>query len=166
MNASSMFDRVEEYLSFRRGLGYQLKSPAWHLRSFALYAEKLGHRGPVTVDLATQWALASRSRDPAQAARRLMIIRSFARHQVLIEPATEVPPVGFLGRIPRRKPPHIYSEDERAALIRQASRLLPVGGLSPLTYVALFSLLFSTGLRISEACMRIPAIVNTHSTRW
>jgi len=70
----------------------------------------------------------------------------------LIDPATEIPPVGLLGRIPRRKQPHIYSEDEICALLRQASQLLPRGGLSPKTYVAFFSLLFSTGLRMSEAC--------------
>jgi integrase len=36
--------------------------------------------------------------------------------------------------------------------LRQASQLLPRGGLSPRTYVAFFSLLFSTGLRLSEGC--------------
>jgi integrase len=152
MTASNMLGWVEEYLAFRRALGYELKSPAWCLRAFARYAEQVEHRGTITLDLATRWALASRSRDPAQAARRLAVIRSFARHRVFIDPATEVPPVGFLGRIPRRKPPHIYSEDEIQALIRQAGQLLPHGGLSPRTYVAFLSLLFSTGLRMSEAC--------------
>jgi integrase len=147
-----MLDWVEEYLAFRRGLGFDLKSPAWYLRSFARYAKQVGHRGAITRDLVTRWALASRSGDPAQAARRLGIIRSFARHRALIDPATEIPPLGLLGRVPRRKQPHIYSEDEIRALLRQASQLLPRGGLSPKTYVAFFSLLFSTGLRLSEGC--------------
>jgi integrase len=147
-----MLDWVEEYLAFRRGLGFDLKSPAWYLRSFARYAKQVGHRGAITRDLVTRWALASRSGDPAQAARRLGIIRSFARHRALIDPATEIPPLGLLGRVPRRKQPHIYSEDEIRALLRQASQLLPRGGLSPRTYVAFFSLLFSTGLRLSEGC--------------
>jgi len=152
VSASTMLGWVEEYLAFRRGLGYQLKSPAWSLRAFARYAEQVGHCGPITLDLATRWALASRSNDPAQAARRLAIIRSFARHRAMIDPATVVPPVGFLGRTPRRKPPHIYRDDEIHALIRQAGQLRPHGGLSPTAYVALLSLLFATGLRISEAC--------------
>jgi integrase len=78
----------------------------------------------------------------------------------MIDPATEVPPVGLLGRIPRRKPPHIYSEDEIHALIRQAGQLLPRGGLSPATYVAFLSLLFCTGLRISEGCSLTCSDVN------
>jgi len=143
---------VEEYLAFRRSLGFDLKTPAWYLRSFARYAEEVGHRGPITVDLATRWALATRSKDPAQAARRLKSIRPFVQHRALIDRRTEIPTSDLLGRIPRRKQPHIYSDAEIAAMLEQASHMLPRGGLSPKTYVTFFSLLLSTGLRLSEAC--------------
>lgn len=152
MTDSSLRVHVEEYLSFRRGLGFDLGSAACHLRSFARYAEQVGHRRPITVDLATRWALRSRSREPAQAARRLAMIRVFARHRALIESATEIPPVGLLRRAPRRKQPHIYSDTEIRLLLQQASRMRPRGGLCAKTYVAFFALLFSTGLRLSEAC--------------
>jgi hypothetical protein len=46
MTDSSLRAHVEEYLSFRRGLGFDLGSAACHLRSFALYAEQVGHRVP------------------------------------------------------------------------------------------------------------------------
>jgi integrase/recombinase XerD len=152
MSDSSVLEWVEEYLAFRRGLGFSLTTPAWYLRSFARYAEQARHRGPLTLDLVTRWALASRSQDPAQAARRLGTVRSFARHRALLDPATEVPPIGLLGRIPRRKQPHIYTDTEIRALLRQAAQMLPRGGLRPRTYITYFSLLFSTGLRLSEAC--------------
>ena len=80
------------------------------------------------------------------------MIRSFARHRALLDPSTEIPPVGLLGPVSRRKPTHIYTNAEIRALLRQADQLLPRGGLSPKTYVAFFSLLFATGLRLSEAC--------------
>lgn len=152
MTHSSIVSWVEEYLAFRRGLGFSLTTSACYLRSFARYAEQTRHRGPLTLDLVTRWALASRARDPAQPARRLGMIRSFARHRALLDPATEIPPVGLLGPVPRRKQPHIYSSDEICALLRQAGHMLPRGGLRPRTYVTFFSLLFSTGLRLSEAC--------------
>ena len=80
-------------------------------------------------------------------------MRQFARYRALVDPATEVPPVGLLGRIrTRRSTPHIYTEAEMAALLQQAHCLLPRHGLRPATYVAYFSLLASTGLRLSEAC--------------
>jgi integrase len=143
---------VEDYLAYRRGLGFALETPAWALRDFARYADRVGHRGSLTTELAVRWALSSRSSDPAQAARRLSTVRQFARYRALLDPPTEVPPLGLLGRVPRRRPPHIYSEAELAALLEQASLLLPRRGLRPRTYVAFFSLLAATGLRLSEAC--------------
>ncbi|MBV9194117.1 MAG: tyrosine-type recombinase/integrase [Solirubrobacterales bacterium] len=152
MTTTSWLPLVEEYLSVRRGMGFALETPAYMLRDFARYAEALGHHGPLTTDPAVRWALASRSADRAQAIRRLGAVRQFARHRALLDPATEVPPARLLGRLPRRPQPHIYSDAELAALLAQASRLLPRRGLRPQTYVAFFSLLACTGLRLSEAC--------------
>jgi len=149
---ASFLRLVEEYLAYRRGLGFELETPAWLLRDFARHVDRCGHRGPLTSELATGWALSSRSADPAQPARRLAAVRQFARYLALSEPATEVPPEGLLGRVPRRRRPHIYSDAELAALLEQARRLLPRRGLRPRTYVAFFSLLAVTGLRLSEAC--------------
>jgi integrase len=152
MTHSGILNWVEQYLASRRGMGFALESPAWQLRSFARYAQQVGHCGPITLDLATRWALLPRSSDPGRAARRLAVIQSFARHRALIDPATQIPPLGLLGPVPRRKQPHIYSSAEIAQLLDQARHLLPRGGLRPKTYVAFFSLLVSTGLRLSEAC--------------
>lgn len=47
--------------------------------------------------------------------------------------------------------PHIYTSDEVQRLLHAAGQLTPADSMRPTTYVALLSLLFSTGLRISEA---------------
>ena len=47
--------------------------------------------------------------------------------------------------------PHIYTVSEIRALLNEASKLTPVGSLRPETYVTLLSLLYCSGLRISEA---------------
>ena len=86
-------------------LGFALDTPEGLLRNFASHADRIGHRGPVTIALAVQWARSSRSSNPAQAARRLAVVRQFARYRERFDPATEVPPAGLLGRIPRRPPP-------------------------------------------------------------
>ena len=152
MTPPSFHRLVDDYLIARRGLGFSLETPEWLLRGFASHADRIGHSGPLTIELMVQWAQASQSSNPAQAVRRLAVVRQLARHRALFDPATEVPPVGLLGRISRRPPPHIYTESEVAALLQQASRLLPRQGLRPTTYVAYFALLVSTGLRLSEAC--------------
>lgn len=69
----------------------------------------------------------------------------------IIVPETEIPPEGILGPSYRRTTPYIYSEKEIVALMRAARNLTPVNGLRPYTYVTLFGLLASTGMRISEA---------------
>lgn len=151
MTGPSFLPVVEEYLALRRGLGFDDRTLRWLLLDFARYAEQAGHRGPITIDLAVQWASSSRSSDPAYTTHRLSAIRQFARHCAVFEPATQIPPAGLLGRRPGRKQPHIYSDGEIAALLRQTSLLLPRHGLRPKTYVAFFSLLACTGLRLSEA---------------
>jgi len=160
MRPPSFRTLVDDYLAVRRRLGFDLDMSRWLLVDFARYAERVEHHGPLTVDLAVRWALSSRSDDPAQAERRLSAVRQFARHRAAFDPATQIPPVGWLGRIPRRKPPHIYSNAEVAALLEHAARLLPRAGLRPKTYVAFFSLLAATGLRLSEACRLVPADVD------
>ena len=143
---------VEDYLTLRRTHGFNVERHRWLLRDFARFAGRIEHHGPITVDLAVRWALSRRSGDPANAARRLGVVRQFARHRAAFDPATEIPSSDWLGRTSRRTQPHIYSDGEITALLHECRRLPPRDGLRPATYVAFFALLASTGLRLSEAC--------------
>jgi hypothetical protein len=66
----------------------------------------------VTTELALQWAQLSTTATPLYRARRLEVVRTFARHRRAQEPATEVPPKGILGPAHRRTQPYIYSNEE------------------------------------------------------
>ena len=98
MTPPSFRDQVEEYLAFRRGLGFDLETAGWMLLDFARYADRIGHNSHVTTELAVQWALTASSSDLAEPTRRLSAVRQFARHRAVFDPATEVPPTGLLGR--------------------------------------------------------------------
>jgi hypothetical protein len=76
-----MLDSVEQYLADRRSLGFALKIEGQQLRNFARFADGIGHRGPVTVDLAVNWASLPSSRARRFPSRRLEVIRPFARYQ-------------------------------------------------------------------------------------
>jgi len=93
----TMTSRVRDYLSQRRALGYKLHREGRQLLNFAHYADQARHRGPLSSALALRWARLPRAVDRAYHARRLNIVRVFARHQAVLEPATQVPPRHVLG---------------------------------------------------------------------
>lgn len=145
----TMLSRVQAYLEQRRALGYQLYREGRQLVNFARYADTSGHRGPLTSRLALCWASLPQEADPGYRARRLDIVRVFARHQAVLEPTTEIPARRVLGTSLRRKTPHLYTARQLKQLLRRAGRLS--GQLRPLTWQTLIGLLACTGLRISEA---------------
>jgi len=78
------------------------------------------------------------------------VVRVFAKHLHAIDAATEIPPADLMPHRYRRVAPHLYTPEEIAALLRQASML--AHPLRALTYTTLIGLLAVTGLRTGEAC--------------
>ena len=145
----TMSARVNAYLESRRALGYKLVVEGQMLRNFARYADRSGHRGPLTRSVALRWATLAEGADRLYQARRLEVVRIFAKHQSGFEPSTEIPPTHVLGPAHRRNAPHLYSPTEIGLLLERATHL--PGRIRPLTYQTLLGLLTCTGLRISEA---------------
>ncbi len=145
----TMLSRAQAYLAYRRALGFRLQTEGTRLLSFARYADASGHRGPLTTELAIRWACLPRKADRLYWARRLELVRRFAKHLLLADPKTQVPPRHLFGPAYRRNPPHLYSSKEIQHLLHRAGRLK--GGLQPHTFQSLVGLLVCTGLRISEA---------------
>lgn len=152
MNSSdTMLSKVKAYLADRRQAGFVLSIAGKQLLSFARFADRSGYRGPLTVELASRWALANRRGLALTAARRIEVIRSFARYWQTFDPKTEMPPAQLFGPRHRRLTPHIYTKEEMRALLAACAHLYPAKGLRPATCATVFGLLSATGLRISEA---------------
>lgn len=142
---------VELYLVTRRSFGFALIKDGFELRGFVRYAKQIGHTGPLTAQLAIQWA-----RQPQQAAlfywaSRLDIVRRFACFWRAYEPRTEIPPRGFFGPTFRRRAVHVYTRQEVLTLLNAAADAGQVHPLRGETFRALLGLLDCTGLRIGEA---------------
>ena len=151
MSWSSMQERVNTYLTARRGLGYALHIEGEQLQRFARFADARGHGGAITVNLALEWACASTRSSPIGRARRLDTVRPLAKFCTPFEPETQIPPRGALGPSHRRLAPHIYCDEEIAQMLAAASELPPYQGLRPASMQCLLGLLAATGLRVSEA---------------
>lgn len=151
MRELTMVAWAEEYLCYRRKLGFQLNVEGRQLLDFARYADKEGCDGHLSTGLALRWARLPQNGSALYWARRLEVVRCFARYLAVFDPLTEVPPKGILGPAHQRTTPHIYSNAEIGMLLKACTELKPAGGLRPHTYVTLFGLLSCTGLRISEA---------------
>ena len=135
----------------RRALGFKLDSRGPRLMSFIGFCEDRGAT-TVTTDLAVEWATTtSRGSDhEAYQARRLDVVRIFARHLQPLDPATEVPPGDVLDRRQCRVPPYLYSPQEVTALMAAARTLRPA--FRAVTWRTLIGLLAVTGMRQGEAC--------------
>jgi integrase len=141
---------ARRYLAQRRALGFALRIAGQRLLAFARFADKRSG-GPLTISLATAWAQAAKRPSPITWARRLEVVRPFARYLHQFDPATEIPPSGLFGPAHRRLAPHIYTPGELGALLGEARRLGPPEALRPCAIATLLGLVACAGLRVSEA---------------
>jgi site-specific recombinase XerD len=121
------------------------------LENLVEYARQLHHHGPLTTELALDWAQVPLPANSRRRARRLEAVRHFALFWAAFEPRTQIPPAGLFGPAYRRVPVHIYRPQQIAALLASARQLPPPESLRSQTFSTLLGLLACTGLRISEA---------------
>jgi len=145
-----MTQHVKEYLALRRAFGFQLSIAGHQLQGFARFADRVALGKPLTIDLALSWAQSSSTGKQSTAARRLLILRPFARYLRMHEPLTEIPPNRILGPAQHRYIPYIYSNQEIRAMLDAATSLRPPGGLRARSFQTYIGLLSCTGMRPPE----------------
>lgn len=137
-----------EYLKLRRGLGFSLGRDEKLLAQFLDYLDELGHTS-FTVDDALGWAKLPAPASPGWLGMRLSVVRSFAAYLHTLDPTVPVPPPGLLPGRGRRAVPYLYSDEDLAALFREAETLKTP--LRTATMRTLIGLLAVTGIRLGEA---------------
>lgn len=144
---SAVRQRCADYLATRRALGHVLRQEGRLLASFVDYLERAGVSG-VTVAAALAWATQPVQAGPSWWAKRLTVVRGFARYLHTFDPDTEIPPVGLLPRGVQRTTPYLFSPEEITALMGAARRLATP--LRAATFETLIGLMAVTGLRTGE----------------
>lgn len=147
---SKLQQGVNQYLTIRRALGFQLNSPARVLQRFVRFAESENAES-ITIDLIHRWSKQPSTAQPATWGQNYGIVRGFADWYSATDCHTEVLPKGLLPYQYRRQKPYIYSDNEIARIIQATAQLPSTRGLRGLTYSTFFALMACTGMRISEA---------------
>jgi len=140
---------LECYVGLKEALGSSMHTELLQLKSFVRFIEEKGFTGPITAQLAIEWACSATAVVGGQA-RLLRIVRGFLSYLRAAVPETEIPDPGLLARVSRPNP-YIYSPSEIADLLTTASSLEPKDSLRPHTFSTIIGLLASTGLRPIEA---------------
>jgi len=147
---SPLQDALAQYLATCRALGTEHRYPSIALRRFVEFAEDNAAEF-VTINLALRWAVRPVGVKDATRARRLGIVRGFARWLHATDSRTQVPPHGLLPSGQRRPTPYIYSDQEVADLMASAHGLRSATKLRCWTFATLVGLLAAAGLRPGEA---------------
>jgi len=131
---------VRDYLTLRRSLGFKLIHHEKLLNDFVSFFEERGSPH-IAAREAMKWARKPERAQPPCWARRLGMVRGFARFWIASDPRTEIPPLGLLPSHYKRKAPHIYTDRQICQLIKAAKRLPSKLGLRACTYSNIFGLI-------------------------
>ncbi|MGI9285028.1 MAG: tyrosine-type recombinase/integrase [Pseudomonadales bacterium] len=143
-------DKIEDYITLCRSLGYVFQTQSATLRAFCRFIESDDQSGPLTEDLALQFIL-SCDVTPTVRARRYSVLGRFAEYLSVFDAHTQhFSPRAFP---PSRAitPVQILSEGELKRLLSSAQQISPRFPMRGHTLYTVLGLLASTGLRSGEA---------------
>ncbi len=140
---------VDDYVTQHRVMGYKFRIQNSLLTNFACFADQRNDQF-IKTDTVLEWSRQAPS--PAQKRNRLLTVRRLALSLHAEDPHHQIPPAKAFGHYCyQRRKPYIYSETDVKKLLHAASHLTPVDSIRAQTFITLISLLYVSGLRISEA---------------
>lgn len=147
----SMRRLAQRYVAHRQMLGYRM-TDGGRVGAFAAFMDRVAPGQPLTAARALEWVAADAARKITTQVGLLSTLRGFARYCLALDPRTQIPPAGLLGRGYGRLRPHIYTPAQVRLILRRARALTTFyGPLHPLTYETFIGLMACTGIRSGEA---------------
>ena len=141
--------QLEDYLTYKRSLGFKLIHESTVLRRFADYTLEIGYDGPLTQDIALSWAASDTSSDKTMG-RRMEVIRPFSRYAHAFDAEAEVIHSLVYKNVHDRPVPYIYQESVVLQLMNECRNLYSPDGIRAYTIETVIGLLWATGMRPSE----------------
>lgn len=146
----TLSQRLDEYLTLRRAMGFDLSFDERVLRKFATYGDENG-RHLISTALFLDWKENYGSADNNTWSCRLGMVRRFAFWLAEHDDQTEIPSSELVAGRYRRRVPYIYTPKQIADIVAEAGRLPSPYGLRAAMWQTLFGLIAVTGMRVNEA---------------
>lgn len=149
--ASCFAEQITKYIALMRSLGRMFTIEEGHLRSFDTFCLAKQYRGPLTQQLALEYAYAVPDVSATQYAKRYRILRAFAVYLANFDPEVKPFDPHAVPVTPHRCLAYIYTDAEITLLLRTVRRMTLRHPFRVLMYQTLIGLIASSGLRIREA---------------
>ncbi|CAB1082289.1 hypothetical protein D1AOALGA4SA_9916 [Olavius algarvensis Delta 1 endosymbiont] len=150
--SSCLAAQMKRFINLRRLSGTDYHSQTRLLEYFDRFLVQQGFNRPlITREITDSYQQGLTALAPRTQGNRMCVVRQFCQHLAGSDPQSYVPaPLKMIHSHQAHKP-YIYNLSQIRALMTAAAKLLPLGSLRPHTYRTLIGLLYSTGMRISEA---------------
>lgn len=149
---SVLASRLESYIALQRAAGADYRGPARRLWRFDRFLCQEDCRAVVLTEDTVQRYVRSLSRlSDRTCYGHVCLLRRFCLYLRQFDLDSYVPEPGSPRNLKARVNLHVFTEIQVKALLQAALQLPPPGSLRPMTAHTLFGLLYSCGLRISEA---------------
>ena len=150
---SPLATRIQSLIKLRQLCGRDYRSQGKLLEYFDRFLVQEKVKQPrITRQIIERYQRTLSHLTPRGQANRFCVVRQLCEYLARHDRNTFIPePMRMLSLYAARKP-YIYSASELQSLLNAALKLPPAGSLRPHTYHTLIGLLYSTGIRISEAC--------------
>ena len=146
---SAFAEHLASYVELRRSLGLRFEGQEAMLLAFDRYVQA-GHRGPLTEQLAKNFALAVSDPASPTVARRYLVVRHFSDYLATYDPSTPRLDPKAIVRSWQQPPPYIFTDREIDRLLSLTAGFRgrhPVSNASLRTMIGLAA---CTGLRPGE----------------
>jgi len=145
---SGFADQIDGYIRFKRALGLQFKTQVHYIRLFDRFATRTRHRGPLTQQLALDFAASAPSKHAA--IRRYEVLKHFSSYLATMVPGTPILDRFALRRTEEPSPAHIFTGRELRRIIEGAPSGSPRRKILGEGLRVMIGLAASTGLRPGE----------------
>ena len=143
-------DHIGNFIKLRERLGYQFGESAAILLHFDRYLVERDYRGPLTQELALNFATSDPESSKNRCIRKYQVVRQFSNYLATFIVETPRLCPGVFKGTDTHSPAHIYSDDEMTLLMNGARRISRSSPLRNVTIYTMIGLAASTGLRVGE----------------